>query len=98
MSDSGSTRQIDGEPNDAHAGRLRYLELGPGRTLLKLSVELGLSARTIERWSAAWGWVKLAAQYDQEMALARHELTLCATKAKPQMTAESRRSAFVLSA
>lgn len=72
--------RLDGETPRAYAARVEYLTMGAGRSLHKLEDVLrqkrGKSAvRTLEEWSARYGWQRSAELYDQALAsvaVARH--------------------------
>ena len=57
--------QFDNESSAAYECRVRYLLLGPDRTVQKVADETGRSKRQLERWCAAHRWRDSARQYDE---------------------------------
>lgn len=69
-------RSASGESPAAHAALLAYLELGPERSLARLSAQLGRPAgyvRHLERWSSRYGWASRAAAWDEHQRQRQHE-------------------------
>lgn len=57
--------QFENESASAYECRVRYLLLGPDRTVQKVADETGRNKRQLERWCAAHRWRDSARQYDE---------------------------------
>lgn len=64
--------RLDGESARAYAARVRYVTMGPQRSIDKVGQQLGYKSATppghITRWSQQFGWSDSARQYDQTLA------------------------------
>jgi hypothetical protein len=69
-----SLQQLDSENVRQYAARCRYLELGPGRSLRKLSEQHGFPLNSLKKWSSRFKWSELSGHYDAEMAMQRAEV------------------------
>lgn len=64
--------RLPDEPPRAYAARVEYVTMGAGRSAERVRAKIGLrSARRIELWSAQYGWVDSARQYDDAAAALR---------------------------
>jgi hypothetical protein len=71
------------ETAEAHAAKLEYAHLGPGRTLEKLVASRVQSASqasqrlaTFKRWSAQFQWQEFVKQWDAEQATKKQQVAL----------------------
>lgn len=71
------------ESAEAHAAKLEYAQLGPGRTLEKLvatrvqsASKASLRLASFKRWSAQFGWQEFVKQWDAEQALKKQQVAL----------------------
>jgi len=60
--------RLPGETSKAFAAFRGYLELGPQRTIAEAARVARRMPGQYKRWSAKWGWVERAAQYDANQA------------------------------
>jgi uncharacterized protein YcfJ len=68
--------QYDDESAKAYRARVEYVTMGEGRSLEKLAdraqsapkARLSQRLATLKEWSARYGWVESARQYDQSLA------------------------------
>lgn len=74
MSDDDMPR-LPNEPNRNYVARVDYILLGPRRSMRALIERYRTAAspptrriETLKEWSAAWKWVRLAAEYDEGLA------------------------------
>ncbi len=77
---------VGGESARALAAFRAYCALGPRRSLAKLAEAGQSSLRYLELWSAKYGWVRRAAEYDAE-----HEAALEAERVRREADAEEAR-------
>lgn len=60
--------RIDGESARAYAARVEYVTMGAGRSLESLSQKYTKNIQLYKQWSAKYGWVESARQYDEQVA------------------------------
>jgi len=60
----GRPTKIPPEPPKAAEALQVYMELGPRRSLLQAAGKVRVSRGSVERWSARYGWVERAAEFD----------------------------------
>jgi hypothetical protein len=60
--------RIEGESNRAYAARVEYVTMGAGRSLDALSQKYTKNIQLYKKWSAQYGWVDSARQYDEQLA------------------------------
>lgn len=60
--------RFDNESTPAYEARVRYVSMGPQRSLEKVGQQLGKSTALMERWSARHDWQDHARRYDETLA------------------------------